>query len=130
MILNCIELKRLEINDYMKRFIDLNIENFKISLRLINHSNEFEKNTILTYLSLKSPDIVLNEFKKFISEKHQNMNNKESLFSNLEKEIKKSDKLGILDKLHENPITDYFNRNFSDDCSDGNDVFSDSDLPF
>lgn len=86
-IMNRFNLPRLVINEYMQKFLNIKFGNFVIKLRLINHTNTFEKNTVFTYQAFKSPDIMLDKFKEFISTKYSFFGNKENLFSEIEKEI-------------------------------------------
>lgn len=93
-------LSRNIITEFMKKFMNLKINHFFISSRLLSHTNAFEKNIILTYQALESPQLMLDHFTDFVSMKYPYFQNKDNLFSKIKNEIMniKDENVNIFDQ--------------------------------
>lgn len=88
-IMNRFNLSRPVITEFMKQLICIKIDDYDISKRILNHSNAFEKNTILTFYSLCSSNEMIKIFKEFVTEKFPHFKNKDDLFYLIIEQIKR-----------------------------------------
>lgn len=87
-IMKAFNLSRSVITDFLIQILNLKSKS-PISSRLLNHTNSFEKNAILTYQALMYPKIMQDCFTEFVSMKYPHFQNKDSLFSKINNEIMK-----------------------------------------
>lgn len=86
-IMTRFNILRPTIVQFMKEIIGLRINGFFLSNRLLIKTNTFEKNIILTYLSLFEPIEMMNNFRNFISRIYPYFRNKEIRSHSLNKLI-------------------------------------------
>lgn len=122
-------LSRSVITEYLTQLVSANKEEMQLSKRVLNHSNAFEKNTIMTFYSLNQPKEMLRMFKQFVSDKFPHFSNKDDLFTLVEGEINRvSEKTSGTEIELNNPSDQNSQFDISDVIVDG--FFNDIDCDF